>query len=208
MDTWVIAPFDFFFFLLRESFTYFYNLYIWFSLQNSDQSFSSVLSLFDTYTTLYTMKSKSQRSQMVCRVGFSFNKAQLLPLCTLPSSTYTHTAHTYHVLMSGERHVRFYFIIKEVTYFSLGSYNKICKGTWRGWCAVYFSSDFLGLTPSWATSLSLFTFTHWRRKWQPTPVSLPTRDRGAWWAAVCGVAQSWTRLKQLSSSSRRLRIII
>ena len=28
------------------------------------------------------------------------------------------------------------------------------------------------------------------------------RDGGAWWAAVCGVAQSWTRLKQLSS--RRL----
>ena len=27
------------------------------------------------------------------------------------------------------------------------------------------------------------------------------RDRGAWWASLCGVAQSWTRLKQLSSSS-------
>ena len=27
------------------------------------------------------------------------------------------------------------------------------------------------------------------------------RDRGAWWAAVSGVAQSRTRLKQLSSSS-------
>ena len=26
------------------------------------------------------------------------------------------------------------------------------------------------------------------------------RDRGAWWAAVYGVTQSWTRLKQLSSS--------
>ena len=26
------------------------------------------------------------------------------------------------------------------------------------------------------------------------------RDAGAWWAAVCGVAQSWTRLKRLSSS--------
>ena len=25
--------------------------------------------------------------------------------------------------------------------------------------------------------------------------------RGAWWATVYGVAQSWTRLKQLSSSS-------
>ena len=27
------------------------------------------------------------------------------------------------------------------------------------------------------------------------------RDRGAWWAAVCGVAQGRTRLKRLSSSS-------
>ena len=103
----------------------------------------------------------------------------------------------------------------------------------------------------WATSLSLFTFIHWRRKWQPTPVllhgkahgrrslvgcspwgrkesdtteQLPfhfslssigegtgsplqssclenPRDGGAWWAAVYGVTQSWTRLKQLSSSS-------
>ena len=25
----------------------------------------------------------------------------------------------------------------------------------------------------WATSLSLFTFMYWRRKWQPTPVFLP-----------------------------------
>ena len=27
------------------------------------------------------------------------------------------------------------------------------------------------------------------------------RDRGAWWAAVYGVAQSWTQLKRLSGSS-------
>ena len=25
----------------------------------------------------------------------------------------------------------------------------------------------------WVTSLSIFTFMHWRRKWQPTPVFLP-----------------------------------
>ena len=29
------------------------------------------------------------------------------------------------------------------------------------------------------------------------------RDGGAWWAAVYGVAQSWTRLKRLSSSSSK-----
>ena len=55
----------------------------------------------------------------------------------------------------------------------------------------------------WATSLSLFTFMHWRRKWQPTPVFLPgeSQGRGAWWAAVYEVAQSQTQLKWLSSSS-------
>ena len=26
---------------------------------------------------------------------------------------------------------------------------------------------------NWATSLPIFTFMHWRRKWQPTPVFLP-----------------------------------
>ena len=34
------------------------------------------------------------------------------------------------------------------------------------------------------------------------------RDGGAWWAAVYGVAQSWTRLKQLSSSSSGLCMIL
>ena len=30
----------------------------------------------------------------------------------------------------------------------------------------------------WATSLSLFTFMHWRRKWQPTPVFLLGESQG------------------------------
>ena len=55
----------------------------------------------------------------------------------------------------------------------------------------------------WETSLSLFAFMHWRKKWQPTPVFLPGESlgQGAWWAAVYGVAQSRTQLKRFSSSS-------
>ena len=30
----------------------------------------------------------------------------------------------------------------------------------------------------WATSLSLFTFSHWRRNWQPTPVFFPGESQG------------------------------
>ena len=36
----------------------------------------------------------------------------------------------------------------------------------------------LGVGPDWATSLSLFTFMHWRRKWQPTAVFLPGESQG------------------------------
>ena len=34
------------------------------------------------------------------------------------------------------------------------------------------------------------------------------RDGGAWWAAVYGVAQSWTRLKWLSSSSSSMAVLV
>ena len=35
------------------------------------------------------------------------------------------------------------------------------------------------------TSLSLFTFTHWRRKWQPIPVLLPGESQGRWSLVGC-----------------------
>ena len=37
----------------------------------------------------------------------------------------------------------------------------------------------------WVTSLSLFTFMHWRRKWQPTPVFLPGESQGQRSLAGC-----------------------
>ena len=36
----------------------------------------------------------------------------------------------------------------------------------------------------WVTSLSLFTFMHWRRKWQRTPVFLPGESQG--WGSLVG----------------------
>ena len=40
------------------------------------------------------------------------------------------------------------------------------------------SMGLLRVGHDWMTSLSLFTFTHWRRKWQPTPVFLPGESQG------------------------------
>ena len=43
------------------------------------------------------------------------------------------------------------------------------------------STGSLRVRHDWTTSLSLFTFTHWRRKWQPTPVFLlgESQERGS-----------------------------
>ena len=57
----------------------------------------------------------------------------------------------------------------------------------------------LRLRHDWATSLSLFTFIHWRMKWQPTPVFLPGESQG-WRSLVgchlcgCRVGHNWSDL--------------
>ena len=51
----------------------------------------------------------------------------------------------------------------------------------------------------WVTSLSLFTFMHWRRKWQPTPVFLPRKFQG--WRSLVGYSP-WGRKE--SDTTERL----
>ena len=53
--------------------------------------------------------------------------------------------------------------------------NPMDRGAW--WAAVY------GIAQS-RTRLSDFTFTHWRRQWQPTPVFLPGESLG--WGSLVG----------------------
>ena len=59
------------------------------------------------------------------------------------------------------------------------------------------------------TSLWLFTFILWRRKWQPTPVFLPGESQG--WGSLVG-CRLWGRTeldttKWLSSSSSKTQIV-
>ena len=66
----------------------------------------------------------------------------------------------------------------------------------------------------WATSLSLFTFMHWRRKWHPTPVFLPgespwteesggLQSIGSQRSTVHGVTKSRTRLSDWTELKQR-----
>ena len=55
----------------------------------------------------------------------------------------------------------------------------------------------------WVTSLSLFTFMHWRRKWQPTPMFLPGESQRRRSLVGCCLSGRTDRtwMKRLSSSS-------
>ena len=53
-----------------------------------------------------------------------------------------------------------------------------CKIPWTEEPGRLKSIGLLRVGHDWATSLSLFTFMHWRRKWQPTSVFLPGESQG------------------------------
>ena len=66
----------------------------------------------------------------------------------------------------------------------------------------------LGVRHHWATSLWLFTFMHWRRKWQPTPVFLRGESQG-WGSLVgchlwgCTVGHDWSDLAAAAAAFNR-----
>ena len=70
-----------------------------------------------------------------------------------------------------------------------------------------------GVGHDWVTSLSLFTFMHWRRKWQPTPVFLPGESQG-WGSLVgCGlwgrtVRYNWSDLAAAAARVFDRKVII
>ena len=58
---------------------------------------------------------------------------------------------------------------------------------------IWYSVESMGsqrVRHNWTTSLSLFTFMYWKRKWQPTPVSLPGESQG--WQSPVG-CRLWGR---------------
>ena len=73
------------------------------------------------------------------------------------------------------------------------------------------SMGLLRVGHDWATSLSLCTFMHWRRKWQPTPVFLPGESQGRgslvgcrpWGRTESDTTEATQQQQQASSESQK-----
>ena len=83
-------------------------------------------------------------------------------------------------------------ILYTVVYTSTHSNTLAWKVPWAEEPGRLQSMGSLRVGHDWETSLSLFTFLHWRRKWQPTPVFLPGESQGQGSLVGCHI---WGRTK-------------
>ena len=81
--------------------------------------------------------------------------------------------------------------------------------SWAQLSDFTFTFHFPALEKEMATHSSVFRLLEYTLEYAPvysrTSCLENPRDRGAWWASVYGVAQSWTRLKRLSQLPPVLR---
>ena len=104
-------------------------------------------------------------------------RLSLLPKSGLTPSTFCLQNNTSpsHTLLKTSLHLSVYLLEKAMAPHSSTLAWKIPRTEEPGRLQ---SMGLLRVGHDWATSLSLSTFMHWRRKWQPTPVFLPGESQG------------------------------
>ena len=94
-------------------------------------------------------------------------------------------------------------IIQEWSAISSFRRSSWCRDQIHLLCLLHWQMDSLTLVPPGSPILNIVVHTFGEGNGNPLQCTFleNPRDGGAWWAAVYGVVQSWTRLKWLSSSS-------
>ena len=105
------------------------------------------------------------RTQVSCIAGRSFINWATLREINIYTYTHTHI----HVCIHTHTYVKA---------MATHSSTLVWKIPWMEEPSKLQSMGSLRVGHDWATSLSLFTFMHWRRKWQLTPVFLPGVSQG------------------------------
>ena len=112
-------------------------------------------------------------SPFVLLVLFFFFTAWEQPACPSPSSNWSSWFNKH---MLGTVLIANASGMGKVCFFSVPIQEKNIRTNIQNLTLQFMGS--LRVGHDWATSLSLFIFIHWRRKWQPTPVFLPGESQG------------------------------
>ena len=94
--------------------------------------------------------------------------------------------HNFFIYLSVDQHLGYFHVLAIVTEKAVAPHSSTLaqKIPWTEEPGGLQSTGSRRVGHDWATSLSLFTFMHWRRKWQPTPVFLPRESQG--WGNLVG----------------------
>ena len=106
--------------------------------------------------------------------------SQIIPLSPSPTESkrlfYTSVSLLLSCIQGYHYHLSKFHIYPLV--YCIGSSTLAWKIPWTEEPGRLQSMGSLRVGHDWVTSLALFTFMHWRRKWQPTPVFLPGESQG------------------------------
>ena len=149
--------------------------------------------LLNTWVILYTRKSYYLQGRQEIKIDFF-----ILGFITWPFALiFTKMIFTY------SSNISWLLIRNSEKAMATHSSTLAWKIPWREEPGGLQSMGSLKVGHDWVTSLSLFTSCIGEGNGNPLQCSCLENPRDwAWWAAVYGVAQSWTRLKQLSSRIR------
>ena len=129
--------------------------------------------LWQCYTHYASKFGKLSRVHRTRKCQFSFQYQRR----AMPKNVHTTTLPTHTIaLISHANKV----MLKMLQAFQMATHSNTLawKIPWMEEPGGVQSMGSLRVRYDWATSLSFFTFMHWRRKWQPTPVFLPGESQG------------------------------
>ena len=141
------------------------------------------MSLNKLWEIVRTGKPGVLQSMRLQRVGYDLATEQLRHIYNMYMYMYVYVCiciyilYIYNIYVYFYTHVHAYVCIREKAMVTHSS-TLVWKIPWTKEPGRLQSMGLLKVGHDWATSLSLFTFTHWRRKWQPTSVFLPGESQG------------------------------
>ena len=122
--------------------------------------------------------SDSRPSSQWCHPAIS---SSVVPFSSCPQSLPASESNAFHM------HAQFVIFSSDMTEKAMAPHSSTlaCKIPWTEKPGRLRSTRSRRVGHDWVTSLSLFTFMHWRRKWQPTLVFLRGESQGRWSLVDC-----------------------
>ena len=152
------------------------------------EKLTTIFGDFNTLLSLIEISSKQKISKDTFDLSNTASKLDLIDICRilhLITAKYIFLSGSHSPCLSGHSPWKITFCVIKSTLAVLKEKAMAPHSSTLAWKIPWAEEpgrlQFMGslrVRYNWVTSLSLFTFMFWKRKWQPTPVFLPGESQG------------------------------